>query len=84
MRFDDGRLQHHETEIFVDADLQIGEPLRDRLILADIGCNELQEIVIAAGDEMALNDLVNLFDRRQETGEVDLPVVLQGNLGENR
>lgn len=83
MRLDDGGLQHDEGEIFVDADVHVGQAFHDRLVFADAGGDEFQEIVVAARDQMAFDHLVHLLDGRQEAGEIDLPVVLEGDFGED-
>jgi hypothetical protein len=84
MRFDDRRLQHHEAEIFVDTDVHVDQPLHDRLVFDDAAGDELHQIVVAARDEMAFDDLNRPSRRRQETGKVDLPMVLQRDFRKNR
>ncbi len=49
MGFDDRRLQDDEAEIFVDADIHVGEPLHGRPVFVDAGGDEFQQIIVAAG-----------------------------------
>ncbi|KAF1857657.1 hypothetical protein Lal_00013125 [Lupinus albus] len=79
----DRRLQHDIAEVLVDADVHVGQLFHDFLILADAGGDELQHVVVAAGHQMAFQQLFDLLDGGQEAGKIDLPVVLQRHLGEN-
>jgi hypothetical protein len=54
------------------------------LVFGNSGSHELHQIVIAAGNEMAFHHRVHLFDRRQKSSEIDLAMVLERDLGEDR
>ena len=84
MRFDQGRFQHDEAEVLVNADIRIEEPLHQRLILFDSGGDEFYEIVVASRNQMALDHLIDLLDRSKKSREVELTVVLQSDFGEHR
>ena len=83
MGFHDRRLQHDETEIFVDADIHFDQTFHDRLVLAYSRCDELHEIVVSARNQMAFDDRIDLFDCREKSREIVLAMVLERDLGED-
>jgi hypothetical protein len=84
VRFNYRRLQHHEAEIFVYPDIHFYQSLHDRLVFGDSSGHELHEVVIAPRYQVALDNRIYLIHRAEESGEVNLAVILEGYFGENR
>lgn len=83
MGFHDRGLQYDETEIFVDADIHLDQAFHDRLVFADPCRDEFHEIIVPTRDEMAFDNGINLFDCCEEAREINLPVIFEGDLGED-
>ena len=70
MMLDEGRLDHDIAEIFLDAVVALQHAFDDRLIMGHAARHEFQQIVVAAADQMAFDDFVQLADTRLEPGKV--------------
>ena len=83
MGFHDGGFQHDKAEVFVDADIHLHEAFHDGLVFADPCGDEFYQIVVPTRNEMAFDDGIDLLDRREKAREIDLPMILQSDFGEN-
>src|SRR3990167_4731977 len=84
MVLDEGGFDDDVAEIFFDAIIAFEHTLDDRLIVRDTARHEFQQIVIAAANQMAFDDLVELRDTAFETRKVAATVLAERNLGEYR
>src|SRR6266702_205212 len=84
VRLDERRLDHDVAEVFLDADVAFEQRLDDFLVVVDAARDEAQQVVVAAADQMAFEDLVDFADRRLEADEVLAVVVAERDLGEHR
>ena len=79
----DGRLDHDVAEVLRDADVALQDLLDEALVVGDPARHELEQVVVAAADEVALDDLVHGTDAGLEAGEVLQVVVGQRDLRED-
>jgi hypothetical protein len=64
--------------------LASSKPSNDLLVVVHAACDEAQQVVVAAADQVAFHDLVDLADAHLELDEVFALVVLQRDLGEHQ
>ena len=77
------RLQHHEAEKLVDAQIAVDQPFDDQLVFVDPRRHELHKVIVTARDQMAFDAVVDVAKRFLKAGKVDLAVVLQREFGED-
>src|SRR5688572_2711101 len=74
---DERRLDDDVAEILLDADIAFQQALDDFLVVVHAARDELQQVVVAAADQMAFDDFVDRTDAGLEFDEVLALVVLQ-------
>ena len=75
MRLHERRLDDDVAEVLLDADVALEQPFDDLLVVVDAAREEAQQVVVAAADQVAFEDLVDLADRGLEADEVLAVVV---------
>lgn len=63
----------------LDADVVFQHLLHQRLEMADAGRHDLQQVVVAAADVVALDDLLVLLGSLLDSAEIARPVAAEGN-----
>ena len=66
----------------LDADVVFQHPFHQRLKVIDVGRNDLQQVVVAAADVVALDDLLVLPDAFFKFAEIMRPVAVEGDFRE--
>ena len=84
LAFRDRRSQDDIARIFVDPEIHFRQALDGHLIFVDTECDEFDEKVVAARDEVAFDDGVDFLHGRQKPGEVRLSMAPQGDFREDR
>jgi hypothetical protein len=81
--FDEGRFDYDVAEVFLDPETAFQHSLNDRLVVHHAARDELQEIVVAAADEVALDDFIDLANARFEEREIAAAMFRQRDVGKD-